>query len=100
RVEARIRELAVYARLKLQPYSALKILTPARPGMWGGILTFRIAGRSANELAGALARNGRIHVRAIRWAQSEDGALRCSFHMFNSADDIDRLAQGLRPFAA
>ena len=100
RVEARIRELAVYARLKLQPLSGLKILTPARPGLWAGILTFRIVGRSSSELAGALARNSRVHLKALRWPQSEDGALRAAFHIFNSPDDIDRLAQGLRPFAS
>jgi len=99
RLEARIRELAVYARLKLQPLPALKILTPARPGLWAGILTFRIAGRSASELAGTLARNNRVHLKVLRWPQNDEGALRAAFHIFNSPDDIDRLAQGLRPFA-
>jgi selenocysteine lyase/cysteine desulfurase len=99
RVEARIRELAVYARLRLQPLSALKFLTPARPGLWAGILTFRIAGHSATELANMLARNNRVHVRALRWPQSDEGALRVALHIFNSPDDVDRLAQGLRPFA-
>jgi selenocysteine lyase/cysteine desulfurase len=98
RIEARIRELSVYARLRLQPLGGLKFLTPARPGSWAGILTFRIVGRSANALAGALARNGRLHVRPLRWPQSDEGALRISLHIFNSPDDIDRLAQGLRPF--
>jgi isopenicillin-N epimerase len=98
RIEARIRELAVYARIRLQPLGGLKFLTPTRPGLWAGIVTFRIAGRSATELAGALARNSRVHLRALRWPQSEEGALRASFHIFNSPDDIDRLAQGLQPF--
>lgn len=100
RIEARIRELAVYARLRLQPLGGLKFLTPARPGLWAGILTFHIAGRSASELAGVLARNSRVHLRPLRWLQSDEGALRASFHIFNSPDDIDRLAQGLRPFTS
>ena len=98
RVEARIRELAVYTRLKLQPLSGLKLLTPARPGLWAGILTFRVPGRSATEMAATLARNNRVHVRALRWPQSEEGALRVALHIFNSPDDADLLAQAMRQF--
>lgn len=99
RIEARIRELAVYTRLRLQPLSALKLLTPSRPGLWAGILTFRVPGRRAEEMAMLLGRNNRIHVRALRWPQSDEGALRVALHIFNSPDDADRLAQAMRQFA-
>jgi selenocysteine lyase/cysteine desulfurase len=99
RIEARIRELAVYARLRLQPLSGLKLLSPSRPGLWAGILTFRVPGRSAVEMAATLARNNRVHVRALRWSQSEEGALRVALHIFNTPDDADRLAQALQQFA-
>jgi isopenicillin-N epimerase len=98
RIEARIRELAVYARLRLQPLTGLKFLTPARPGLWAGILAFRVPGRDAAEMAGMLARNNRVHVRALRWPQSDEGALRVALHIFNSPDDIDRLAQAMKQF--
>ena len=35
RIEARIRELAIYARLRLQQIAGLELLTPARPGACG-----------------------------------------------------------------
>jgi len=98
RIEARIRELAVYTRVRLQPLP-LKLLTPSRPGLWAGILTFRVPGRSAVEMAATLARNNRVHVRALRWPQTEEGALRVALHIFNSPDDADRLAQAMQQFA-
>jgi selenocysteine lyase/cysteine desulfurase len=49
RIEARIRELAIYARLRLQALSDIEILTPGQPGMWGGILCFRPRQMSAGE---------------------------------------------------
>jgi isopenicillin-N epimerase len=94
RIEARVRELAIYARLRLQPVPGVEILTPVRPGSWAGILSFRVAGRAASEIAARLARI-RIYVRDLQWPNSTDGALRASLHVFNSHDDIDKLAQGL-----
>jgi selenocysteine lyase/cysteine desulfurase len=98
RIEARVRELAVYTRLRLQPLP-LKLLTPSRPGLWAGILTFRVPGRSAVEMAATLARNNRVHVRALRWPQAPEGALRVALHIFNSPDDAERLAQAMQQFA-
>ena len=45
KIEARIRELAIYARLRLQQLPGIELLTPARPGLWAGILTFRVPGK-------------------------------------------------------
>ena len=41
RIEARVRELAIYSRLRLQPLSGIELLTPSRAGMWAGIITLR-----------------------------------------------------------
>jgi isopenicillin-N epimerase len=98
RIEARVRELAVYTRLRLQSLP-LKLLTPSRPGLWAGILTFRVPGRSAVDMATTLARNNRVHVRALRWPQVPEGALRVALHIFNSPDDAERLAQAMQQFA-
>lgn len=96
KVEARIRELAIYARLRLQQLQGIDLLTPARPGLWAGILTFRVPGKSAIDLAAAIERTHRVHVRALRWPNDTGGALRLSLHVFSTHDDVERLVQGLQ----
>jgi isopenicillin-N epimerase len=96
KIEARIRELAIYARLRLQQVSGLELLTPARPGLWAGILTFRAPGKTATDIAAAVERTHRVHVRAIRWPSSAEGAMRLSLHVFNTHDDVEKMIQGLQ----
>lgn len=95
RIEARIRELAIYTRLRLQQLSEVEILTPARPGLWAGIITLRSAKHSGSDLALALARGHRVFARELAWPGSDLGALRVSLHIFNTHDEVDRLLQGL-----
>lgn len=95
-IEARVRELAIYTRLRLQQLPTVELLTPARPGLWAGILTFRVPGRSATQLSGALLRSHRVHVRNLQWPAGEDGALRASLHIFNTHDDVEKLIMGLQ----
>ena len=96
RIEARVRELAIYARLRLQQIKGIELMTPGRPGLWAGILTVRVPGRAATELADALARNHRVLVRRLDWPETTEGALRMSMHIFNSHDDVERLLNGLQ----
>lgn len=95
RIEARIRELAIYARMRLQNLPQAEILTPVRPGMWGGIITVRGLKHGAVDLATALTLGHRVYARALAWPQSELGAVRASLHIINTYEEIDRLAQGL-----
>src|SRR5690606_13786291 len=95
KIEARIRELAIYARLRLQQLTDVEILTPARPGVWAGILTLRSAKHSGSVLATALARGHRVFARSLEWPGSEQGALRASVHIFNTHDEVEKLLQGL-----
>jgi selenocysteine lyase/cysteine desulfurase len=94
RVEARIRELAIYARLRAQQIAGVELLTPARPGLWAGILTFRIPNRAAKETAALLAKV-RVFVRALDVPDRPEGAFRLSLHIFNSHDDVEKLMQAL-----
>ena len=96
KIEARIRELAIYTRLRLQQLTGIQLLTPARPGLWAGIVTFRVPGKSAPDLATAIERSHRVHVRAVRWPNDADGALRVSLHVFSTHDDVEKLIQGLQ----
>jgi len=96
KIEARIRELAIYARLRLQQLSGIELLTPARPGLWAGILAFRVPGKPAVDIAAAVERTHRVHVRAIRWPNDANGALRLSLHVFSTHDEVEKLIQGLQ----
>jgi selenocysteine lyase/cysteine desulfurase len=96
KIEARIRELAIYARLRLQQLTGIEMLTPARPGLWAGILTVRAPGKAATDLAAAIERSHRAHVRAVRSPSNADGALRLSPNIYSTHDDIEKLVQGLQ----
>jgi len=96
RIDARVRELAIYARLRVQPFSSVELLTPVQAGSWGGILTFRPKGRAASEIAASLVRTHRVYVRDLQWPGAPEGAVRTSFQTFNSLDDVDRFAQALQ----
>lgn len=95
RMEARVRELAIYTRLRLQQLPGVELLTPGRPGLWAGILTLRSAKHTGTELATALAKGHRVFVRALQWPGNEQGALRVSLHVFNTHDEVEKLLQGL-----
>ncbi len=96
KIEARVRELAIYARLRLQQVPGTELLTPARPGLWAGILTFRVPGKSAPDLASTVARTHRVHIRAVQRPNDAEGALRLSLHVFNTHDDVEKLVQALQ----
>jgi isopenicillin-N epimerase len=100
RVEARIRELAIYARLRLQALGDIDILTPAQPGMWGGVLSFKPKRTSSQELALRLKRSNRIAVATIDHPATPDApefsAVRACFHIYNSHDDVERLVRALQ----
>ena len=99
RIEARIRELAIYARLRLQPLSNFEVLTPAAPGMWAGILSVRPRNASAADVVQRMRRGNRIVTGAIAQPASANGgefsAVRVCLHIYNSHDDVERLVRAL-----
>jgi isopenicillin-N epimerase len=92
RIAARIRELAVYARLRLQQLP-VQIVTPAQPGMWSGILAFKAGDLNIEQLCSALRRE-RIVVRPV--LRANFSVVRASFHIYNSHDDVERLVRALQ----
>jgi isopenicillin-N epimerase len=96
RIEARIRELAIYARLRLQQLPGVDLLTPNRSGLWAGILAFHVPGRQAADIALGLVRGHRVFVRDLQWPGKSEGAIRISLHAFNTHDEVDRMFQGLQ----
>lgn len=96
RIEARIRELAIYARLRLQQLPGVELLTPGRPGSWAGILSFHAPGKPASDITLGLVRGHRVFARDMQWPGKPEGAVRVSLHAFNTHDEVDRLFTGLQ----
>lgn len=96
RIEARIRELTIYARLRLQQLPGVELLTPNRPGLWGGILSFHVPGRLASDITLGLVRGHRVFARDLQWPGKSEGAVRVCLHAFNTHDEVDRLFAGLQ----
>lgn len=96
RIEARIRELTIYARLRLQQLPGVDLLTPNRPGLWGGILAFHVPGRLASDITLGLVRGHRVFARDMQWPGKSAGAVRISLHAFNTHDEVDKLFAGLQ----
>ncbi len=91
-IAARIHELSSYARLQLQSAN-LQVLT-AMPGeMWSNILVVSAGRRNVAELIAYLRHTDQVMVSGMNL--STGAALRISFHIYNSFDDIDRLMRGL-----
>jgi selenocysteine lyase/cysteine desulfurase len=95
RIEARLRELQLYTRMKLQSIRGVQIITPAAPGMWLQLLSIKPERRSARELADWLSSNDNVIVSAFADTQDSLNVLRISLHLYNSYDEIERLAHGL-----
>jgi isopenicillin-N epimerase len=96
RIESRIRELAIYARLRLQQLPGVDLLTPNGPGLWGGILAFHVPGRMAADITVGLVKGHRVFAREMQWPGKKEGAVRISLHAFNTHDEVDRMFQGLQ----
>jgi len=96
RIEARIREITIYARLRLQQLPGVELLTPNRPGLWGGILSFHVPGRQAPDITLGLVRGHRVFARDLQWPGKSEGAVRVCLHAFNTHDEVDRLFAGLQ----
>ena len=91
-IAARIRELCSYARLQLQSANA-QILTPAPGELWSNVLAVNAGRRNVSGLINYLRRTDQVIVGGMNLATG--AALRMSFHIYNSFDDIDRLLRGL-----
>lgn len=99
RIEARLRALHTYARLRLQANTELQLLTPNQPGMALNILSLRSTRRSGAQMAEWLRANDNVITSGFERNPNAPAALadmlRISFNIYNSHDDIDRLVQGL-----
>ncbi|ENH96822.1 cysteine desulfurase [Gracilibacillus halophilus YIM-C55.5] len=97
-IEAHERDLAAYAQTKLKEIDGLTIYGPKQRS---GLVTFNIDGVHPHDTATVLDAEGTA-VRAghhcaqplMKWLDTAATA-RASFYLYNTKEDIDRLAEGL-----
>jgi selenocysteine lyase/cysteine desulfurase len=66
--------------------------------MWAGVLTLKLQSATSSMLVDALSAD-RITARRILNPMAGIDAVRISTHVFNSTDDIERLARTLQRYA-
>lgn len=94
--------LAAYAMDKMSSIDGLTIYGPADPDLRAGIVTFNLDDVHPHDVATVLDMNG-IAVRAghhcaqpLMKRLGATATARASFYVYNSEEDVDRLADGLR----
>lgn len=93
-VHARIGELAGATHRIIGGLPGASVLTPADPTLHAGITVVRFAGQSAVELVPRILDKHGILIRPTDFAGID--AVRISTHIYNSVDEIERLAAALR----
>jgi selenocysteine lyase/cysteine desulfurase len=76
----------------------LEILTPEHPDMYNSIITFRLEGKETGAVTNSLTNDYNLRCRKV----TERGlnAIRISWHVYNDASQIDRLASAVKAIAS
>lgn len=94
RIRARIAQLTAYVRQRFYELNTLRLATPSEPGLHGAMTAFwLLEGRDANELRRYLWEKHRIEAPIME--RPEGLLIRLSTHFYNTAEEIDRLADAL-----
>ncbi len=100
RIAAHERALTEYAHRRLESFDGLTFLGPP-PSCKTGIVSFHIASIHAHDIAQLLDREG-IAIRAghhctmpLHHRLGINASSRASFYLYNTLDEVDRLAEGL-----
>lgn len=92
RVEARCRELRMRLRGHLDAMKGLTVITPTDESLCAGILTISLERSDYGEVRRIMLDD---HGFVLKNGKAEYNAIRISTHIFNSEDDVDRLAETL-----
>jgi isopenicillin-N epimerase len=95
RIDARMRELVSYLRMRVAGLPGIVFLTPTHPSLWAGILSFAVPNRDHAALAAALAAEDGVVLGHVKHRGAID-ALRVSLHAYSDHAEIDRLALALQ----
>lgn len=94
KIEARSLALAAHAKRLLADIPAVQMKSAMAPEMSGAVVKFSLRNRPTREAYDTLWQKHRIAL-AITAAGDAEG-LRCSPHVYNSFEDIERLVAGVR----
>ncbi|MFN8242240.1 MAG: aminotransferase class V-fold PLP-dependent enzyme [Bacteroidales bacterium] len=78
---------------RLTRFEKCEVLSPAEREYRSSMITFRIKGKTLNEMSGAMSKDN-IRVRPVGEA-GLDG-IRISFHLYNDGNDLDRAVESIR----
>ncbi len=81
-------------RSTLREIDGLEILTPDHPEMYNSIISFRLEGLVSDDIARML--TGDYHLRCRNVTERGLNAIRISWHVYNSEDDLELLASAVR----
>ena len=94
-IEARNLDLAESAKAKLSEIPGVTVLSPAERRDSSGLVTFAVAGQESVSVVERLWVNHRLVVRQVNYP----AGIRASIHFFNTEQEIDLLAGGVRELA-
>lgn len=95
-VESRIRELGRYARVELSKIEKIKVVTPEDPSSYAGLISFEIGGGSTFQFARTMRMEHGVVVRNVTHLPIRFDVVRASTHIFNTEEDVNRLAAAIR----
>ena len=91
-IEARNVSLAARFKAQLAEVSAVNVLSPMEDdAASSGLVSFAVAGHSADSVVARLWQDHRIVVRQVHYPES----IRASLHFFNTEEEVDTLARAV-----
>jgi selenocysteine lyase/cysteine desulfurase len=85
-------------RKALWDIPGLEILTPEHPDMYHSMITFRLEGKIAGDVASSLANEHNLRCREV--TERDLNAVRISWHVYNDENQIGRLVDAVRKITA
>ena len=93
RIEQRVRALAARLREKLREMPGVALYASVNPELCCGLTAFTLEGFDRIEVVKTLWRRNRVWVRETDYGLN---TVRASTHHYNTEDQVDRLAEGIR----
>ena len=94
-IEARNVSLATRFKAQLAEISAVNVLSPMNDAQSAGLVSFAVAGQSADDVVGRVWQDHRIVVRQVHYPES----IRASLHFFNTEEEVDTLTRAVAELA-
>ena len=94
-IEARNVSLAARFKAQLAEISAVNVLSPMSDAQSAGLVSFAVAGQSADSAVARIWQDHRIVIRQVHYPE----CIRASLHFFNTEEEVDMLARAVAELA-